>query len=72
MSKPRAIPRFTIGQRVRINHSITSRYTEQQGTIVAVKPNFHSKVKGTTLDKYTVSFSDDEQADFFDSQLKSA
>jgi predicted P-loop ATPase/GTPase len=69
MGKPRTVPRFAVGQRVRINDTIAARYIGQEGTIVAVKVNHHAKPTNTSLDKYTVAFSADEQAEFFDVQL---
>ena len=70
MRKARAIPRFTVGQRVRINDTITTRYIGREGTVIKVEPSRHATVKNTTLDKYTVAFSDDDQAGFFDNQLE--
>ena len=67
----RATPRFTIGQRVRINTTISSRHSGQEGLVVAVKQSRHGKPSTTGLDKYTVTFSDDDQAGFFDNQLES-
>ena len=70
MSKPRTAPRFAVGQRVRINNTISTRYTRHEGTVVSVKQNHHAKATNTTLDKYSVSFSDNEQAEFFEIQLE--
>lgn len=69
---PRATPRFTIGQRVRINKTISSGYSGQEGLVVAVKQSPHAKPSTTNLDKYTVAFSGDEQVEFFDIQLDNA
>ena len=69
MRKARAIPRFTVGQRVRINVTITTRYIGREGTVINMEPS-RATVKNTTLDKYTVAFSDDDQAGFFDNQLE--
>ena len=65
----RATPRFNIGQRVRINTTISSRYSGQEGLVVAVKQSRHGKPNTTSLDKYTVAFSNGDQAEFFDIQL---
>jgi hypothetical protein len=70
MGKPRTVPRFAVGQRVRINDTIATRYIGREGTIVTVEPS-RATVKNTTLDKYTVAFFADEQAVFFDIQLES-
>ena len=65
----RAAPRFTIGQSVRINTTISSRYSGQEGLVVAVKQSRHGKPSTTSHDKYTVAFSNVDQAEFFDIQL---
>ena len=65
----RATPRFTIGQGVRINTTISSRYSGQEGFVVAVKESLHAKRGTTNLDKYVVAFLNGDQAEFFDNQL---
>ena len=69
MRKARAIPRFTRPAR-RVNDTITTRYIGREGTVINVEPSRHATVRNTTLDKYTVAFSDDDQAGFFDNQLE--
>jgi hypothetical protein len=71
MRRLRALPRFTVGQLVRINDAISTRYIGREGTVVVVKPSPRARPKDTSLDKYTVAFSGDEQAEFFDIQLES-
>jgi hypothetical protein len=68
----RATPRFSIGQHVRINTTISTRYSGQEGLVVAVKQSRHGKPSTTSLDKYTVAFSNADQAEFFDNQLVNA
>jgi predicted P-loop ATPase/GTPase len=71
MNKPRALPRFAVGQRVRIKDTIATRYVGREGMVIAVNPNHHAKPTNTSLDRYTVAFSADEEAKFFDVQLES-
>jgi hypothetical protein len=68
----KANPRFVLGQRVRINTTISSRYSGTEGLVAAVMQSRHGKPSNTTLDKYSVTFSDGQQADFFDIQLEMA
>jgi hypothetical protein len=68
MSKQRSAPRFPVGQRVRIKDTITTRHVGREGVVVAVKQ--HTNTANTTLDRYTVSLSEDEEAEFFEIQLE--
>ena len=67
----RGTPRFALGQRVKIPTTKSSRYSGREGTVAAVKQSRHGKLGNTSLDKYSISFSEGEQADFFDIQLAS-
>ena len=61
--------RFSIGDRIVIGGSIISKHRNRQGTVVGVHPSRHSRPGTTSLDKYTVRFDDDEQVQFYDTQL---
>jgi hypothetical protein len=68
MSTQRNAPRFAVGQRVRIKDTIATRHIGRDGVVVAVK--HHTNTANTTLDKYTVSFSEGEEVEFFEIQLE--
>jgi len=65
----RTSPRFAVGDHVKINGKIFSRYIDMEGVIVAIRPSRVAKPTNTTLDKYVISFDNAEQAEFFDIQL---
>jgi hypothetical protein len=61
------VPRYQIGETVRIRDVITSRYAGQSGRVIGVR---HSPRGENTLDKYTVLFPAAEQEEFWDIQLE--
>ena len=69
MRKSKGHSALYLGQRVRVNDTITTRYIGREGTVINVEPSRHATAKNTTLDKYTVAFSDDDQAGFFDQSI---
>jgi hypothetical protein len=60
-------PRYQNGQFVRIRGVIGNRHVGHVGRVVELKRN---KRGLRTLDKYIVSFSTDEQQEFWDIQLE--
>ena len=59
--------RFEVGQRVRIDNVIFTKYCGQSGVIRAAMLNKKGKM---TLDKYNVEFSDGTESVFWSIQLK--
>jgi hypothetical protein len=60
---------FQLGQRVCVTGSMNTRYAERSGVVVDVKVSQHSRPGVTLLDKYTVRFDDNGQAEFYESQI---
>src|ERR1041385_4279434 len=65
----RMSPRFAVGDHVKINDTIFSRYIGMEGVIMAIRPSRAAKPTNTTLDKYVIAFDNAAQAEFFDIQL---
>lgn len=67
MKKDRTeLPRFHVGQVVRVTTTIMSSRSLQVGKIVSVQTSSRAQ----TLDKYIVQFSDNSLATFWDIQLE--
>lgn len=65
MNKARAPLRFDVGESVRVNDSISSRFVGAVGQVVEARRNYYSH----TLDKYVVRLLSGEKAVFWDIQL---
>lgn len=62
------LPRFHVGDTVKIRSTISTRHAGAIGSITKVQSSRHAG----SLDKYTVQFKPDVEAEFWEIQLESA
>src|SRR5437762_2279960 len=68
----RPMSRFQIGEKVFVGRAMTTRHCNSEAIVVAVEISRHSRPELTSLDKYTVRFSNGDHGEFYDIHLAAA